>query len=216
MPEHLARNILIYSNSPLLEQLLKQHLVAQYVIYTMDNIEVLENMLAHRKFDMLLFNTSDVSLIRSHLLNKIPIIALLSQDELPLLTPDSNITLLSKPLRLQTLLYTIKNISNSVKRHDTLLQLNTHYTLSPASRVLTFGAAAISLTEKEVALLQYLYEANGKKVGKGELLQHIWGYGEGVDTHTVETHIYRLRQKTEGKEALIITSDNGYYLYQEN
>lgn len=74
----------------------------------------------------------------------------------------------------------------------------------------------IRLTEKETAILKYLYRAEGKAVGREELLAEVWGYNSGVTTHTLETHIYRLRQKVEpvkGQNTLLVTEPGGYSLH---
>lgn len=74
---------------------------------------------------------------------------------------------------------------------------------------------ATKLTEKEVAIIQYLYKNDNHIVTKNELLQEVWGYNPDVTTHTIETHIYRLRQKVEhnGSDApFIITAEGGYSL----
>ena len=55
----------------------------------------------------------------------------------------------------------------------------------------------VRLTEKETAILRYLYRAGQKPVSRETLLQEVWGYNSGVTTHTLETHVYRLRQKVE-------------------
>ena len=71
------------------------------------------------------------------------------------------------------------------------------------------------LTEKEVAIIKYLYKNKDKVIGKNDLMQEVWGYAADATTHTVETHIYRLRQKVEHEDAeaqLILTSDGGYQL----
>lgn len=73
----------------------------------------------------------------------------------------------------------------------------------------------VKLTEKEVAILKYLYKCRDRIVTKNELLQEVWGYSPEVSTHTIETHIYRLRQKVEHEDAeaqLILTEDGGYRL----
>ena len=73
----------------------------------------------------------------------------------------------------------------------------------------------IKLTEKEVDILKYLYKSGDNIVSKRDLLQHVWGYSPDVSTHTIETHIYRLRQKVEhGDESaqLILTNEGGYLL----
>ncbi len=75
----------------------------------------------------------------------------------------------------------------------------------------------MDLTEKEVALIEYLLRAEGKIIPREALLGDIWGYGEDINTHTLETHIYRLRAKLA--ESLpqpdflqIETADGGYRL----
>lgn len=71
------------------------------------------------------------------------------------------------------------------------------------------------LTEKEVAILKHLYKNRQRIVSKNELLQEVWGYAPDVTTHTIETHIYRLRQKVEHDDPdaqLIVTVDGGYKL----
>jgi two-component SAPR family response regulator len=74
---------------------------------------------------------------------------------------------------------------------------------------------AIFLTEKEREILLFLNKHNDEVVQKKTLLDNIWGYADGVETHTLETHIYRLRKKIETNPAepeILITLDNGYKL----
>ncbi len=73
----------------------------------------------------------------------------------------------------------------------------------------------VRLTEKETAILKYLYRASGKPVSRDELLTEVWGYNSGVTTHTLETHVYRLRQKIQPDPAaarLLVTEPGGYSL----
>ena len=73
----------------------------------------------------------------------------------------------------------------------------------------------IRLTEKETNILKYLYRAGEKPVSREELLAEVWGYNAGVTTHTLETHVYRLRQKIESDPAnakLLLTEAGGYRL----
>jgi hypothetical protein len=70
------------------------------------------------------------------------------------------------------------------------------------------------LTGKEAAILAYLFDHDGP-VGREELLESVWGYGSGISTHTLETHIYRLRQKIEADPAqpeFLLTFEGGYLL----
>jgi DNA-binding response OmpR family regulator len=71
----------------------------------------------------------------------------------------------------------------------------------------------VHLTEKEAAILIYLHRAGGRAVGREELLGEVWRYACAVSTHTVETHIHRLRRKLgDGNAALLCTEDGGYRL----
>jgi hypothetical protein len=74
------------------------------------------------------------------------------------------------------------------------------------------GGEPLRLTEKEVAILLYLYQAGGA-VSKAEILARVWGYADTAETHTLETHIYRLRQKIErdpSNPAIVLTDGDGY------
>ena len=90
------------------------------------------------------------------------------------------------------------------------------YEFRPAMRLLIDQAQKkIRLTDKEAAILRYLYRSGEKPVGRDELLREVWGYNANVTTHTLETHIYRLRQKIEPDAQapkLLITETGGYRL----
>ena len=90
------------------------------------------------------------------------------------------------------------------------------YTFKPAAKLLIDGKGAkIRLTEKETNILKYLYRAGERPVTRDVLLSEVWGYNSGVTTHTLETHIYRLRQKIErdpSNARLLVTEDGGYRL----
>lgn len=93
-----------------------------------------------------------------------------------------------------------------------------HYIFDPVTSILQPAGddgAEIILTEKEAAILCCLARAGGGFVSRRELLTDVWGYVEGVETHTIETHIYRLRQKIEADPAsplLLLTEEQGYRL----
>lgn len=91
------------------------------------------------------------------------------------------------------------------------------YTFRPAAKLLIEPTKnrKIRLTEKEAAILKYLYRANNKPVQRQVLLNEVWGYNANVTTHTLETHIYRLRQKIEPDPSnvrLLVTEGGGYKL----
>src|SRR5437773_1976757 len=77
------------------------------------------------------------------------------------------------------------------------------------------NARKVRLTEKETAILRFLYRAGQLPVSRETLLQEVSGYNSGVTTHTLETHIYRLRQKIEKDAAnpeILVTEAGGYKL----
>src|SRR5947208_3560683 len=90
------------------------------------------------------------------------------------------------------------------------------YSFRPGSKMLTgANARKVRLTEKETAILRFLYRAGQLPVSRDTLLQEVWGYNSGVTTHTLETHIYRLRQKIEKDAAnpeILVTEAGGYKL----
>jgi DNA-binding response OmpR family regulator len=88
------------------------------------------------------------------------------------------------------------------------------YVFRPSAKVLTDGGKRIRLTEKETNILKYLQRAGGT-VSREVLLHEVWGYNPAVSTHTLETHIYRLRQKIEKDPShaqLLVTESGGYRL----
>jgi len=102
---------------------------------------------------------------------------------------------------------------------DTILGLESganDYVAKPSSKLLVNPKGnKVRLTEKETAILRYLYRAGQRPVSREILLQEVWGYNSGVTTHTLETHIYRLRQKVErdaANPAILVTEAGGYKL----
>jgi DNA-binding response OmpR family regulator len=73
------------------------------------------------------------------------------------------------------------------------------------------GGKSQRLTDKEAAILARLAQAGGVVVARDTLLAEVWGYGGGIDTHTLETHVYRLRRKL-GAPDLLVSEDGGYRL----
>jgi len=81
------------------------------------------------------------------------------------------------------------------------------------------GEENIRLTEKEAKILHFLLRHRGDVVSRARLLEYVWGYHKATRTHTVETHIYRLRKKmgiSKKSKALIVTETNGYRIPSES
>ncbi len=122
----------------------------------------------------------------------------------------------TKPFRFHVLLARIRaHLRHHEQSEDAVFQIGP-YEFRPAAKMLIDAASKkIRLTEKETNILKYLYRADGKPVSREQLLTEVWGYNTGVTTHTLETHVYRLRQKIEPDPAnarLLITETGGYRL----
>jgi DNA-binding response OmpR family regulator len=122
-----------------------------------------------------------------------------------------------KPFRLGELLARLRRHLAIFDNSDDAVFSIGPYTFRPAAKLLLEGPKnrKIRLTEKEAAILKYLYRADGKPVARQVLLNEVWGYNAAVTTHTLETHIYRLRQKVEPDPAnarLLVTESGGYKL----
>jgi DNA-binding response OmpR family regulator len=122
----------------------------------------------------------------------------------------------TKPYRLGVLLARIRAQLRSHEQSESAVFRLGPYEFRPAAKMLLDPAGKkIRLTEKETNILKYLYRAGAKPVSREELLAEVWGYNAGVTTHTLETHVYRLRQKIEPDAAharLLITEMGGYRL----
>ena len=121
-----------------------------------------------------------------------------------------------KPFKFAVLLARIRAHLRSHEASEDAFYRIGAYEFRPGMRVLIdAGQRKIRLTDKEAAILRYLYRSGEKPVGREELLREVWGYNAAVTTHTLETHIYRLRQKIEPDAQapkLLITETGGYRL----
>ena len=121
-----------------------------------------------------------------------------------------------KPMRLGKLLARVKLQLWQHKASDTARFSIGGLSFLPANKLLKSEdeTRKVILTEKESTILKYLYRAHPNCVTKEELLAEVWGFQNGLSTHTVETHIYRLRQKIKRltKKNIILTGMQGYSL----
>ena len=122
----------------------------------------------------------------------------------------------TKPFKFPVLLARIRaQLRTHEQSEDAIFQLGP-YTFKPAQKMLiTEQDKKVRLTEKETNILKYLYRATDGVVARDVLLHEVWGYNAGVTTHTLETHIYRLRQKIEpdpSNARLLVTESGGYRL----
>jgi len=124
---------------------------------------------------------------------------------------------ITKPFRLGVLLARLRaQLRQHEQSEDAVFTIGP-YTFRPSAKLLVHGEtkAKVRLTEKETAILKYLYRSDSGVVGRDTLLGEVWGYNAGVTTHTLETHVYRLRQKIEedpSNAAILVTEPGGYRL----
>ncbi|HER26068.1 MAG TPA: response regulator transcription factor [Rhodospirillales bacterium] len=124
---------------------------------------------------------------------------------------------IAKPIRLGVLLARLRAHIRQHERSDDAVFAIGPYSFQPGSKLLLEGESGrkVRLTDKEAAILKYLYRAGDKVVGRDVLLDEVWGYNAGVTTHTLETHVYRLRQKIEkdpSNARILLTEPGGYRL----
>jgi DNA-binding response OmpR family regulator len=124
---------------------------------------------------------------------------------------------ITKPFRLGVLLARLRAHIRQHERSDDAVFTIGPYTFQPSNKLLVNNEddKKVRLTDKETAILKYLYRAGEKDVSRDVLLDEVWGYNASVTTHTLETHVYRLRQKIEADPSnarILITEPGGYRL----
>ena len=123
----------------------------------------------------------------------------------------------AKPFRIAELLARLRAQMRIFENSEDAVFTIGPYTFRPSAKLLQEAVRnrRIRLTEKEAAILKFLYRAGTRPVPRQVLLNEVWGYNAAVTTHTLETHIYRLRQKIEPDPAnacLLVTEGGGYRL----
>lgn len=127
--------------------------------------------------------------------------------DIPLLVP-------AKPFRLPELLAEAAALIHKPAGNDTLALRRGYALHSKQKQLVGATGQSIDLTDKEMQLLQCLAESTGDSVSKEQLLKTVWGFDSPLETHTLETHIYRLRGKLRelGEEDMIAAVEGGYRL----
>lgn len=123
----------------------------------------------------------------------------------------------TKPFRIGVLLARLRaHLRQHEQSEDAVFTIGP-YSFKPSAKLLVDPEtqSKVRLTEKEAAILKYLYRAGRKAIGRDTLLHEVWGYNSRVTTHTLETHVYRLRQKIErnpSRAEILVTEPGGYRL----
>ena len=123
---------------------------------------------------------------------------------------------ITKPFKISILLARLRAHLRQHEQSDDAVFTIGPYQFRPSAKVLIAGdSRKIRLTEKETAILKYLYRAGNQMITRETLLNEVWGYNSAVTTHTLETHVYRLRQKIETDPSnadILVTVTGGYQL----
>jgi DNA-binding response OmpR family regulator len=124
---------------------------------------------------------------------------------------------ITKPFKVGVLLARIRGQLRQHEQSEDAVFTIGPYSFRPAQKMMVHKQSEkkVRLTEKETSILKYLFRAGEKAVGRDILLHEVWGYNAGVTTHTLETHIYRLRQKIEplpSEAQILVTEPGGYKL----
>ena len=148
-----------------------------------------------------------------------PIIFLLDNDQTINYVNDTNFNsyeIIRKPFRIDELLSKIRSLATNLRQFDeSLIIMQVNYFYPKKNLIKNISGNSIRLTEKETEIINFLYKEKGKILSKDVLLKFVWGYEKSITTHTLETHIYRLRKKIKvglGETELILKNNKGYYL----
>ena len=223
-------SILIYEKDKLLNSIIIKQLsyVKEYKLYLIENTKNLLNVVTNKHFDVLILNINDLEQDISTFINitndfnKHKNIIIYYDDYLNnVKDADSNITYLKKPFKISSLLKYLKGCENNNKGNNLEIYLMDKLVFLPFQKIVINKMTNKNqhLTEKETSLLKYLYQNKNSLVLKKNLLNSIWKMNENVNTHTLETHLYRLRQKLynlEPKLTFSLINQNGKYLFRNN
>mgnify|MGYP001468543048 CR=1 FL=1 len=182
--------LIVDQNKYLYELLIEIKLDLQYKLLFLDN-----NI--NDEINKIINNQNDYLIITDNPLNKFK----------------KNKTLvLSKPMKISQL-YEKINVINLKNKYSNNSNISIgKYTINLNSRNISRENSSLKLTEKELEMIMYLFDSKDEK--KSNIIsKDVWGYSENVETHTVETHIYRLRKKIIDKfkdNNFIISNDKGY------
>jgi DNA-binding response OmpR family regulator len=224
-----GRKILIVDDDDALRQSLAEQLErdAEFTVTECDTATAAINAVKRERFDVLLLDVGLPDMdgrdlcrqLRREAVN-VPIVMLTAADSdgdtVQGLDAGAN-DYVTKPFRLNVLLARLRaHLRQSEHRDDAVFAIGP-YTFQPGAKLMTDQTRRkkVRLTEKETAILRYLYHAGDRAIGRATLLDEVWGYNAGVTTHTLETHVYRLRQKIERDPAnaeILITEPGGYRL----
>ena len=224
-------SILVYEKEFFLNSILKEQLsqIPNYHITLIDNNENLFEIIKEFFFDVAIINLDNS---KDDTLKLIKIFKdkndhenlIIYHDELTKYNAyinENNIIYLIKPFKLKILFNSIIDIFNNEEINKTKIYLMDHLIFYPVKKIIYNDKKETKerLTEKETNLLEYLIKNKNSEILKKNLLISVWGIDKKINTHTLETHLYRLRQKLyklEPNLTFSLINQNGKYIYKNN
>ena len=221
---HMMKILLIERDIDLREVLCEQFSnTNRFKVFKSSNIPETSKLLSNQTFDVIVVDLHPSGPVSRELSGLIcetdlecPVLVITNENDVPahVFGSDKRISdYIKKPFKFTDLLSRIDFLFQ--KRDETTLLIGP-YTFQPAMKLLlTESSKEIRLTEKETSMLLFLYHSKDYVVQRDTLLHEVWGYSTDVTTHTLETHVYRLRQKMKpgpGDTDLLVTEAGGYRL----
>lgn len=222
--------ILIYENDIFLNSILKEQFsnIDRYKINLINDHKRLIEIIDRDLFDVFIINFNFAKGFFSNAIEKFEtknnhknIIAYYDDKEKPLISSKSKILFLKKPFRMRTLFKTLNEFYDIKYSNLTNALIMDNLKFIPLEKTIynIKNNKKERLTEKETNLLKFFNNNQNRKIPKIKLLKEIWGVSGDINTHTLETHIYRLKQKLNKVEPSLsfsLISHNGFYCMKDN
>ena len=224
-------SILIFEKEFFLNSILEEQLskINNYQITLIDDNENLMKIIKEFFFDIAIINLDDLKdqtlnlfeTFKDNNNNKKLIFYYDKLNEYKDYINDNGIIHIIKPFKLSILFDNIIDILNNEKNNKTIIYLMEHLIFHPVKKIIYNNKKNTTehLTEKETKLLEYLTKNKNSEILKKNLLMSVWGMDKNINTHTLETHLYRLRQKLyklEPNLTFSIINQNGKYNFKNN
>ena len=220
-------SILLYENDKLLNSILHYQITnyENFNLLISENIESLFRITSEKKIDVFILNLDN---LENELKAFIKILQIKNKNsdmigyyENSLINNENNFFLLKKPFNLKTLINHLYNIKTDESLDISNKFLMKHLIFYPSKKIVSNVETKHTehLTEKENNLLTYLYNKKNIEILKKDLLINIWGVSDEINTHTLETHIYRLKQKLNKLDlnlSFSLINKNGLYCLKYN
>ena len=222
-------SLLLYEKEKILNSILEYQISNyNYKVIISENHEEAYDIVTNRNFDVCILNLNDLNNESQNFLDtliskneNINIIAYHEPSLKKVINNFGKLFLLEKPFKLKTLLNYLDSINNTKNLHNSNKFLMEHIVFSPSKKTISNLKTNYTehLTEKENNLLIYFYNKKNEEIKKKDILTKIWGFSEKINTHTLETHIYRLKQKLNKIDknlSLSLRNKKGLYYLKYN